>query len=77
MPERRLVTATGDVHIAAEAPDAIHLQGVVEFPVLVQGRALRLRQGVEDQPARGFGVQQEILQWNEISPDPCGGGRPS
>ena len=74
--EGRLVAAAGDVDVAAEAADAIDLERVVEFPVLFEGGALGFRKRVEDQPARGFGIEQEILERDEVARDPGRRGGP-
>ena len=45
--ECRLHVAARDMDVAAEAPHALDLQGVVEFELLFEGRALGFGERVE------------------------------
>ena len=72
----RLHIAAGQVDVAAEAPDALDLQRVVEFQVLFQGGTLGLGEGVEDEIADRFGIQRHLVERLDRAVDPHAGGSP-
>jgi len=74
--ERGLHIAARDMDVAAEAADAFHVQGVVEFQFLFECRALGLGEGVEHEIADGFRVDRLIRQGLEHAVDSRAGRRP-